>query len=217
MEEKGSIINGYSICFNKASLDKNIKNELGLLNIISSLSAKTGYCFASNEFLANLFDLPKETISRKLKILSDNGYITIEYDKKGYEVTDRKIRLTNLLTGDYQNCYSTINKNVKYNNIKIKNINNKRDIYIGEIQNFKPVLNAMDFEMINQIIDKYSLEELKRAIKVCKDNNAYSIKYLLQVLVNKPKVNQHEWLDKDIKTETIPEEDVKELLGGWEF
>ena len=217
MEEKDSIVNGYSICFNKASLDKSIKNELGLLNIISSLSAEKGYCYASNKYLAGLFDVPTETISRKLKILSDKEYITIEYERKGCEIIGRKIRLTNLLIDDYQKCYSTINKNVKEKNITIKNTSNKREIYIGEIQNFKPVLNATDYELINQIIDKYSLEEVKQAINICQKNNAYSIKYLLQVLTNKPKSNAPEWLDKEIETESIPEEDVKELLGGWEF
>lgn len=209
--------NGYSICFNRWSLDKRIKTELGLLNIISSLSAQTGYCFATNNFLANLFEETEQSISNKIKKLEKIGYISIEYEKKGCEVTGRKIRLKNYYIDDIKKIIPTIEKKLYHNNIKIKNINNKRDIYIGEIQNFKSVLNAMDYEMINKIIDKYSLEELKRAIKVCKDNNAYSIKYLLQVLVNKPKVNQPEWLDKDIKTETIPEEDVKELLGGWEF
>ena len=38
--------NGYSICFNEWALDQTIKNELGLLLIISSLSAEKGYCYA---------------------------------------------------------------------------------------------------------------------------------------------------------------------------
>ena len=81
-EKKTSIYNGYAICFNEWSLDKEIKNELGLLLIISSLCAEKGYCFASNEYLGNLFNLPKETISRKIKLLQKKNYITIEYDKK---------------------------------------------------------------------------------------------------------------------------------------
>lgn len=115
---------GYSICFNEWALDKDIKNELGLLMIISSLCAEKGYCYASNKYLGELFDLPEQTISRKIKILQEKKYITIEYEKRGCEVIERRLRLTKLLTDDYQKCESTINKNVKENNIIVNNINN---------------------------------------------------------------------------------------------
>lgn len=106
---------GYSICFNEWALDKSIKNELGLLLIISSLTAEKGYCYASNGYLAKQFDTNEITISRKLGILKRKGYITIEYEKRGYEVVGRKIRLTKMLTDGYQNCKPTLNKNDKYN------------------------------------------------------------------------------------------------------
>lgn len=115
---------GYSICFNEWALDKDIKNELGLLMIISSLCAEKGYCYASNKYLGELFGLPEQTISRKIKILQEKKYITIEYEKRGCEVIERRLRLTKLLTDDYQKCESTINKNVKENNIIVNNINN---------------------------------------------------------------------------------------------
>lgn len=123
--------NGYSICFNEWALDEKIKNELRLLLIISSLCAEKGYCYASNKYLADLFNETEISISRKINNLSKNNYISIEYEKRGCEITSRKIRLTKLLTDDYQNCYSTINKNVKENNISNNNIsnNNKKEIY----------------------------------------------------------------------------------------
>lgn len=119
--------NGYALCFNQWALDKNIKSELGLLIIISSLTARDGYCFASNKYLAELFDETEQSISRKIKLLEKYNYITIEYEKKGCEIISRKIRLTKLLIHDKQNCYSTINKIVKDNNtsINITSINNK--------------------------------------------------------------------------------------------
>jgi DNA-binding MarR family transcriptional regulator len=222
MKEK--IINGYAICFNKASLDKSIKNELGLLNIISSLSAEKGYCYASNKYLADLFDVPTETISRKLKILSDKEYITIEYEKKGCEIIGRKIRLTNLLIDDYQKCYSTINKNVKENNIMINNISNNIERYIEEIEQFKPVLTSSDYEIIQKIANKYSLEQVKQALAISKQNNAYSIKYLLQVLVNgikekspiKSPSNVPEWLNRDIQYQPMKDTELEELQKEFE-
>lgn len=116
--------NGYSICFNEWALDKDIKNELGLLLIISSLCAEKGYCYASNKYLAEIFDTNEITISRKIKLLESKNYISIEYEKRGCQVISRKLRLTKMLIDDYQNCKSTINKNVKENIISNNNINN---------------------------------------------------------------------------------------------
>ena len=116
--------NGYSICFNEWALDKDIKNELGLLLIISSLCAEKGYCYASNKYLAEIFDTNEITISRKIKLLESKNYISIEYEKRGCQVISRKLRLAKMLIDDYQNCKSTINKNVKENIISNNNINN---------------------------------------------------------------------------------------------
>lgn len=118
--------NGYSICFNEWALDKSINGELGLLLIISSLCAENGFCFASNDYFAELFNEHETTISRKLKKLSKKGYITIEYEKRGAEVKNRILRLANLLTDDYQFCYPTISRIAKDN--IISNTNNIKEI-----------------------------------------------------------------------------------------
>lgn len=113
--------NGYSVCFNEWALDKSIKNELGLLLIVSSLCAEKGYCYASNEYLAGLFDVPEETISRKLKLLKEKRYIEIDYEYRGFEVINRSIRLTKMLMDGYQKRQPTVNKNVKDNIIRLNN------------------------------------------------------------------------------------------------
>lgn len=126
---------GYSICFNEWALDQDIKTELGLLLIISSLTAEKGYCYATNKYLSEIFNTTEISISRKISKLEKKNYISIEYEKRGCQVKNRKIRLTKMLTDDYQKCYSTINKNVKENNISINitrnNIkeNTKRKIF----------------------------------------------------------------------------------------
>lgn len=119
---------GYSICFNEWALDQDIKNELGLLLIISSLTAEKGYCYASNEYFANLFNVEQETISRKIKKLEDKKYITIDYKKRGCQILSREIRLTKISIDDYQKYQSTIDEKVKENNISINNISiNKKE------------------------------------------------------------------------------------------
>ena len=126
---------GYAICFNKWALDKNIKNELRLLIIISSLTAEKGYCYASNQYLAKLFDETEQSISNKIKNLEKNNCIEIEYEKKGCQVLKRKIRLKNFYIHDRNIFISTIEKNFKENNTSINNtsINN---IYIGQVVDY---------------------------------------------------------------------------------
>lgn len=138
---KEKMINGYSICFNEWALDKDIKNDLGLLMIISSLCATNGYCYAKNSTLAALFDIDEVSISRKIKNLEQKGYISIEYKKVGYMVVQRNIRLTKMLTADKQKYQPTINKNVKYNNT------NNNNTSIINIKNFKN--NVLEEELDN--------------------------------------------------------------------
>ncbi len=153
---------GYSICLNEWALDKDIKNELSLLLIISSLCAK-GCCYATNTYFSELFGVPEQTISRKLKILERKKYIIIEYKKKGCQVIARYIRLTKLLTVDYQNCLSSINKNVKENNINInKNIikeNNKKKYFENS------ELNDLFLEYLD-LRTKLKCKNTERAIKL---------------------------------------------------
>ena len=116
---------GYALCLNKWALDKTIKNELGLLLIISSLTAEKGYCYASNAYLAKQFDINETLLSRKLKKLKDKGYITIEYERRGFEIIGRKIRLSKTIMDGYRKRQPTVIENDKYNNISINNISIK--------------------------------------------------------------------------------------------
>ena len=122
---------GYAICFNQWLFDDRIKSQLRLLLLIASLSAKEGYCYASNQYLAEKFKTTPENISRQIGILRDYGYIKTEDEKFGAVVTNRKIKIVafeNLSTSTavdendnavnknvnrgYQKEQPTVNKNV---------------------------------------------------------------------------------------------------------
>jgi hypothetical protein len=132
--------NGYAICFNEWALDKSIKSELGLLLIISNLTSQNGYCFASNSYFSKIFEVDEVSISRKIKKLTNKGYVTLEYERHGCQITNRKIRLTKMLIHDLQKSQSTINKNVK-DNITSNNIINI---------NSDALLNFPDIPLINK-------------------------------------------------------------------
>jgi len=124
MSKKENMTGGYSLCMNEWALDKSIKNELGLLLIISSLTAENGYCYASNPHLAKLFDIDEVSISRKINKLINKGYLTAEYDKNGTQITKRYLRLTKMLMDRQQKNQRTVNKNVKENNTSINTTSN---------------------------------------------------------------------------------------------
>ena len=215
---------GYSICFNEWALDKNIKDELGLLLIISSLTAEKGYCYASNDYLAKIFETSVVTISRKIKILEEKKYIKIEYEKKGCLVISRKIRLTKMLTAINKNVNRTINKNVKENNISnINNTNNNNNNYnyiynnssssdeiINFIEsNFGRTLSSFEFEKINCWLNEFDSDIVKHAIELSILNNKRTFAYIEGILKNWKSCG-YKTLD-DIKNET-PKHKTKEEL-----
>ena len=216
---------GYSICFNEWALDKNIKDELGLLLIISSLTAEKGYCYASNDYLAKIFETSVVTISRKIKILEEKKYIEIEYEKKGCLVISRKIRLTKMLTAINKNVNRTINKNVKDNNTNINNtsINNNNYNYIynnssssDEIinfieNNFGRTLSSYEFEKINCWLNEFDSDIVKHAIELSILNNKRTFAYIEGILKNWKSCG-YKTLD-DIKNEDVtPKHKTKEEL-----
>ena len=196
---------GYSICFNEWALDKDIKDELGLLLIISSLTAEKGYCYASNDYLAKIFKTNVVTISRKIKILEEKKYISIEYEKKGCLVISRKIRLTKMLITINKNVNRAINKNVKDNNTNINNtnINNKKESKKESKKetNYDKIINSMveDEEIKNSI---YEFIKMRNLIKKPMTDRA------LTMLINKlEKLSS----DKDIQIKILE----KSILKNW--
>ena len=228
------MIDGYSFCLNKWLFDKEIKDELSLLIAISSLSAQYGFCFATNDYLATQFNTSTTNISRKLKKLEDKGYLKIEYKRNGNAIVERKIYITELLAvikndnGPLSKMITAVIKNDKDNIIKTNIINNNREIYIEEIEKWKPILTPNDFEIINKIVENFTIEQVKEAIPICEYNNARSLKYLIQVLTNprKEKINgviQNKkvapvpsWINQEIESKQISDEDLKRLKKEFE-
>lgn len=108
--------------------DKTIRGELALLLYITGFTANTWECFASNDHFAKKFGETPVTISRKVKKLIDRGYITATYEKEGSKVVKRTItvnkfdkQITEMITGRYQEWYSTVIKNDKDTNTSITN------------------------------------------------------------------------------------------------
>lgn len=188
LREGESMEEGYSICLNKWALDKDIKSELGLLLIISSLCAEKGYCYASNKYLAELFDISEVAVSQRIKKLEEKGYIDVSYEKRGCEIISREIRLKLTLTDDLRKLKPTIKENLKENNTSINNIYPPISPQGGKSRKAKLDLSITE---ITEILDAYEgSNELKQTLldfieerrKKRKPVSANALKLLLKKL-----------------------------------
>lgn len=89
--------NYYAIIPANVRYDNRLKpNEKLLFGEITSLTQKGGYCFASNAYFANLYNVDKVTISRWVSCLEKCGHIKNEIVKNGEnQVIERKIFVIN--------------------------------------------------------------------------------------------------------------------------
>lgn len=232
--------NGYSICLNKWALDKKITNELGLLLIISSLSAKTGYCYATNDFLAKQFGTTIWTISKKITKLKELGYIKVDYEMVGKEIKQRNIVLLDMTTPivelnntPCQNEQYPLVKNDKDNNInnniinKKENIKEKSDYFDNQElnnafiewleykkekhQSYKEKGLTALINKINKDLKEYSIDDIIDGIHNSIANNYQGLFYKKSNNTYKTTSPVPKWVNEKIEPETISEEEQKEF------
>ena len=117
--------NYYSILTASVRYDKDLTPNAKLLySEITALSNKTGACWASNGYFAELYNVSKITISRWVNQLAKKGFInvTMQYIPNTKQVDKRIISLTPINKNDNtykQNSLEGVNKIVKEGIIKI--------------------------------------------------------------------------------------------------
>jgi DNA-binding transcriptional regulator YhcF (GntR family) len=73
----------------------NLKPHAKLLyGEITALASKEGYCFASNRYFAELYGVTKNTISSWVSDLNKENFVTVKIIKKGNQVIQRRIGIT---------------------------------------------------------------------------------------------------------------------------
>jgi len=100
---------------------------------ITALSGKLGYCYATNNYFAELYGVSKNTVSRWISELNKLGFINIEVERnENKQVIKRKI-------GIIKKDDSPIYKMSKENNTSINNtsnINITKEKFISEVMTF---------------------------------------------------------------------------------
>lgn len=138
MEERP---NYYAVIPANVRYDENLKLGAKMMyGEITSLTSKTGECWASNNYFAKLYGVSPQAISKWVKSLEKANYITIEYEKDGKLTTKRIIKLVsttvdrgiNYSLEGYQPQLIGYQQEIKENNINTNNTsinNNKKEIY----------------------------------------------------------------------------------------
>ncbi|WP_422865706.1 helix-turn-helix domain-containing protein [Brachyspira hyodysenteriae] len=122
--------NYYTIIPSAVRYDKRLKPLSKLIyGEITALTNDKGYCWANNNYFAEIYSVSKDTISRAVRQLEEYGYIKCIYDKTKQNNEKRKIYIKKSVSAKKsircsKNSTDGIDKKVEDNN-KDNNLNNK--------------------------------------------------------------------------------------------
>jgi DNA-binding transcriptional regulator YhcF (GntR family) len=125
--------NYYAIIPAKVRYSSLKPNAKLLYGEITALSNKLGYCYASNNYFAELYGVSKNTVSRWLSDLKKLGFITIEIQR------NEKKEIIKRIIGIDKKVVSSNDKIVKENNTSNNNTSNNitiKEKFIAEVMSF---------------------------------------------------------------------------------
>lgn len=154
----------YAVIPANVRYDKKLSpNEKLLYGEITTLCNKTGKCFASNRYFAELYEVEKETVSRWISHLEKQGYINscIEYKENTKEIVNRYIQLNQYPIDKKIN--TPIDKKIKDNNTSnnITRFNKERTKFVPptleEIKQYAKQKNRLD--IAERFYDYFTADE----------------------------------------------------------
>lgn len=163
---------------------------------ITALAGKEGYCFATNKYFAELYQVIPGTISRWISHLESLGFIRVDIIKDNRnQILERRIYINDtyrdFITSTYkqnkqypyeQNEQYPISRNAKYNNIN----NNKIDgffYYIVGKTNKNPEKFTEDEEIkFREILVKIGLNYTEEMLSMFTEENIEKLKIIIYAL-----------------------------------
>lgn len=185
----------YAILPATVLFNENVKaNEKLLYAIITVLSNKEGYCFASNSYLGNLLKAQPHTISKWVSHLKELGFVCIDIIKndKG-EIIQRRIYPNDMPYSINRTYPYTINgtegmsQKGQYNNISNNNINSYKidrlfNYIIDRNNKIPEEFSDLDYNEIISAIKKYDMYYPKEMIENISKENLERIKDIIYVI-----------------------------------
>ena len=156
----------YAIIPANVRYDQRLKPNTKLLyGEITALCNERGFCWAGNEYFADLYGVNKETISRWVSDLIKFGYLNREiiYKEGTNQIINRYLRINQYPIDEKRN--TPIDEKVKDNNTSINNTFNNTKEYIRELppskkSKAKPVRHKYG-EYKNVLLSDEQMEKLK--------------------------------------------------------
>ncbi len=131
-----------------------------LLIYILSLCKKKGYCWATNEFFSDSFNVSKQTISKSISSLSNYGYIVLKYDKKEKNNSKRKIIISEVFKKRISDIQENLNTSIQ-ENFKQYNKNNNIRKNIGPTIEYDDKGNIISWNGKPTVSEPMSEDEIK--------------------------------------------------------
>ena len=198
MEEKP---NYYAVIPANVRYDENLKlGEKMMYGEITSLTFKTGECWASNNYFARLYKVSPQAISKWINALEKQKYITIIYEKEGNRILKRIIKM---VSTDIDRVSTQVDRGINSSlegyqqEIKENNTSNNNT----SINNIKENVKRKEYfesEDLNNLFNEF-LEQRKKQKAV---NSDRAIKLLL---------NKLEPYDDEVKKQMIEQS----ILNSW--
>lgn len=130
---------------------------------ITAMSQKEGYCWASNSYFAELYDVKPPTVSMWVKSLKEKDHVIVEYEREGKQIKGRKIYPIQKIEipysenrkGGSQKIERGYSENRKENNTSKNNIPSLSDVknYFRE-NGYDPDIGEKAFKYYNVSIEE---------------------------------------------------------------
>lgn len=183
---------------------------------ITALSSKYGYCFATNNYFADLYGISKDTVSKRINHIKEIGHLEVQLLYENKQVVGRKMKIKQLPftpidekadTPIDEKIDTPIDENVLGNNTSINNIKSNRDDVQNSIDyinhSLEMITSPMKIQEIEYLVNdikNQKLEIVKVATNYCKENRK-GVHYLIKVLTN--------WINENIDTKEKAEDKIK--------
>lgn len=208
---------------------------------ITALTNDKGYCWASNNYFANLYGVYPTTISKWLRVLKEKNYISIElvYKDGTKEIQNRHIKISEIPIANLNNTYcqkeqegmeqknnTPIVKKSKENNTSSNNTFNNtyyinkdlNDLFIDFLKMRKKLKAVNSERAINSLIKTLSEYDDETKCKMIENSITNSWKGVFPLKENKsykPKPVREEivpeWFGKQITETKASDEEQKEM------
>lgn len=222
MEERP---NYYAVIPANVRYDNELKaNEKLLYSEITALTEKTGECWATNKYFADLYGVKNNAVITWIRHLKEKGYIAVDYEYTGKEITKRIITIGPIQKNrpsylfEYEGGIqkgvennTSINNKENINNINI--INTKERFKKPTLEEVKEYClernNDVDaetfinfYESKGWMVGKNKMKDWKACVRTWEKNRKLSLEKTTP-----------DWFDKDLDVEE-PNEELSTLLEG---